>query len=219
MKKKVNTDTKLAVKGIRYDPKFIAPDDDFEDLTNPEVRLKDFVGFMSVVLMPMAILLTEWAMVVLRNITPTVLEKKILQLPDFKPVDAVVQFVDLPSTSKQECSQSSSDNELELLRSDVKMLTEKVSLMEKFMKSSFQLIFRALDIKNEPKLGISIGDNDGNNSNKKDDETPNVGGTSDDQVNDPPNVGQQNDVVPKVDHISDNLMDDVGKETDCVDGT
>ncbi|KAM3322388.1 hypothetical protein P3S67_003539 [Capsicum chacoense] len=157
--------------------------------------------------------------VVLRNITSTVLEKTILQLPDFKPVDAVVHSVDLPSTNKQECSQSSSDNELALLRSDVKMdLTEKVSSMGKFMKSSFELIFQALDIKNEPKVGISIGDNDGDNSNEKNDETPNVGGTGDDQVNDPPNVGQQNDVVPKVDHISDNLMDDVGKATDCVGG-
>ncbi|KAM3281679.1 hypothetical protein P3S67_027325 [Capsicum chacoense] len=41
MKKKVNTDTKLAGKGIRYDPNFVAPDDDFEDLTNPDVRLND----------------------------------------------------------------------------------------------------------------------------------------------------------------------------------
>ncbi|KAF3616478.1 hypothetical protein FXO38_34521 [Capsicum annuum] len=89
---------------------------------------------------------------------------------------------------KQECSQSSSDNELTFFRSDVKM------------------------------VGKSIGDNDGDNSSEKDDETPNVGGTGDDQVNDSPNVGQQNDVVPKVDHISDNLMDDVGKATDCVGG-
>ncbi|KAM3380256.1 hypothetical protein P3S68_005829 [Capsicum galapagoense] len=126
--------------------------------------------------------------VVLRNITPTVLEKTILQLPDFKPVDVVVHSVDLPSTSKQECSQSSSDNELALLRSDVKM------------------------------VGTSIGDNNGDNSNEKDDETPNVGGIGDDQVNDPPNVGQENDVVPEVDHISDNLMDDVGKTIDCVGG-
>ncbi|XP_047252200.1 uncharacterized protein LOC124887067 [Capsicum annuum] len=153
--------------------------------------------------------------VVLRNFTPTVLEKIILQLPDFKLVDAVVHSVDLPSTGKHECSQLSSDNELTLLRSD---LMEKVSSMEKFMKSSFELIFRALDIKNEPKVGISIGANDGDNSNEKDDETPNVSGTGDDQVNDPPNVGQQNDVVPEVDHISDNLMDDVGKATDCVGG-
>ncbi|KAF3681093.1 hypothetical protein FXO38_01926 [Capsicum annuum] len=181
------------------------------------------VDFMSVVLMPMAILLTEWAMmcqlvckVVLHNITPTVLEKTILQLPDFKPMDAVVHFVDLPNTSKQECSQLSSDNELTLSRNDIKMLTEKVFLMEKFMKSSFELIFRALDIKNEPKVGTSIGDNDGDNSNEKNNEKPNVGSTGDDQVNDLPNVGQQNDVVPKIYHISDNLMNDVGKATDCV---
>ncbi|KAM3342260.1 hypothetical protein P3S68_027226 [Capsicum galapagoense] len=90
--------------------------------------------------------------------------------------------------------------------------------MKKFMKSSFELIFRALDIKNEPKVGTSIGDNDGDNSNKKDDEIPNVGGTGDDQVNDPPNVGQKNDVVPEVDYISYNLMYDVGKATDCVGG-
>ncbi|KAF3638400.1 hypothetical protein FXO37_24418 [Capsicum annuum] len=126
--------------------------------------------------------------VVLRNITPTVIEKTILQLPDFKPVDVVVHSVDLPSTSKQECSQSSSDNKLALLRSDVKMLTEKVDSIES------------------------------DNSNEKDDETPNVGGTGDDQVNDPPNVGHQNYVVPEVDHISDNLMDDVGKITDSVGG-
>ncbi|KAF3629777.1 hypothetical protein FXO38_27516 [Capsicum annuum] len=93
--------------------------------------------------------------VMLRNITPTFLEKTILQLPDFKPVDVVVHSVDLPSTSKQECSQSSLDNELALLRSDVKMLTEKISSMEKFMKSLFLLIFRALDIKNEPKAFFS----------------------------------------------------------------
>ncbi|KAF3685294.1 hypothetical protein FXO37_00770 [Capsicum annuum] len=97
-------------------------------------------------------------------------------------------------------------------------LTEKVSSMEKFMKSSFELIFRAIDIKNEPKVGTSIGDNDGDNSNEKDDETPNVSGTGDDQVNDPPNVGQKNDVVPKVDHISKNLIDDAGKTIDCVGG-
>ncbi|KAF3629136.1 hypothetical protein FXO38_27855 [Capsicum annuum] len=156
--------------------------------------------------------------VVLRNITPAVLEKTILQLPDFKPVDAVVYSVDLVSASKQEYSQSSSNNELTLFQSDVKMLTEKVSSMEKFMKSSFELIFRALDIKNEPKVGTSIGDNDGDNSNEKGDETPNVGCIGDDQVTDPLNVGQQNDVVPEVDHISDNLMDDVGKATDCVGG-
>ncbi|KAF3620759.1 hypothetical protein FXO38_26611 [Capsicum annuum] len=90
--------------------------------------------------------------------------------------------------------------------------------MEKFMKSSFELIFRALDINNTPKVGTSISDNVGDNSNEKDDETPNVGGTGDDQVNDPPNVGQQNDVVLEVDHISDNLMDDAGKTTDCVGG-
>ncbi|KAF3675663.1 hypothetical protein FXO37_05723 [Capsicum annuum] len=232
IKKKVSTDTKLAGRGIRYYPKFVATNDAFEDLSNLDVRLKDLknvntspsritsVGFMSVVLMPMSILLTKWAIVchvVLRNITLTVLEKTILQLPDFKPVDAVVHSVDLPSTSKQECNQSSSDHELALLRNDVKMLTEKVSSMEN-MKSSFELIFRALDIKNAPKVGTSIGDNDGDNLNKKDDETLNVGGTGDDQVNDPPNVGQQNDVVLKVDHISDNLMDDVGKTTDCVGG-
>ncbi|KAM3323448.1 hypothetical protein P3S67_004599 [Capsicum chacoense] len=41
MKKKFNTDTKLVGKGIRYDPNFVSPDDDFEDLTDPEVRLKD----------------------------------------------------------------------------------------------------------------------------------------------------------------------------------
>ncbi|KAF3666801.1 hypothetical protein FXO38_08938 [Capsicum annuum] len=63
--------------------------------------------------------------VVLHNITPTVLEKAILQLPDFKPVDAVVHFVDLSSTSKQECNQSSSDHELALLRNDVKMKQKK----------------------------------------------------------------------------------------------
>ncbi|KAF3651525.1 hypothetical protein FXO37_17967 [Capsicum annuum] len=129
-----------------------------------------------------------YVQVVLHNITPTVLEKTILQLPDFKPVDAVVQSVDLPSTSKQDCSNSSSNNELALLRSDVKV------------------------------VGISIGDNNGDNSNEKDDETPNVGGMSDEQVDDPANVGQQNVVAPKVDHRSDNLMDDVGKRIDCVGG-
>ncbi|KAF3626567.1 Zinc ion binding, putative isoform 1 [Capsicum annuum] len=128
------------------------------------------------------------AYVVLRNITLAVLEKTILQLPDFKHVDAVVPSIDLPSTSKQECNQSSSDHEFALLRNDVKM------------------------------VGTSIGDNDSDNSNEKNDETPNVGGTGDDQVNDPPIVGQQNDVVLEVDHISDNLMDDVGKTTDCVGG-
>ncbi|KAF3619704.1 hypothetical protein FXO37_33588 [Capsicum annuum] len=147
---------------------------------------RDTIDFMSVVLMPMDILLTEW--VVLRNITPAVLEKTILQLPDFKHVDAVVPSIDLPITSKQECNQSSSDHEFALLRNDVKM------------------------------VGTSIGDNDSDNSNEKNDETPNVGGTGDDQVNDPPIVGQQNDVVLEVDHISDNLMDDVGKTTDCVGG-
>ncbi|KAF3668559.1 hypothetical protein FXO37_09478 [Capsicum annuum] len=79
------------------------------------------------------------------------LKKTILQLLDFKSMDAVVNSVDLPSTSKQECSNLISDNELTLLRSDVKMLTKKACSMEKFMKSSFELIFRALDIKNEPK--------------------------------------------------------------------
>ncbi|KAF3659667.1 hypothetical protein FXO37_13871 [Capsicum annuum] len=138
--------------------------------------------------------------VVLRNITSTVLEKTILQLPDFKSVDAVVPLL------------------ICLAPINKSVLTEKVSSMEKFMKSSFELIFRALDIKNEPKVGTSIGDIDGDNSNEKDDETPNIDGTGNDQVNDPPNVGHQNDVVPKVDHISDNLMDDVGKIIDCVGG-
>ncbi|KAF3672101.1 hypothetical protein FXO37_07690 [Capsicum annuum] len=235
IKKKVSIDTKLAGKGIRYDPNFVVTDDDFEDLTHRDVRLKDlknvhvgddvprilnwFVKYRPIYKeVKSAFFYIRQEQVVLRNITPIVLEKTILQLPDFKLVDAVVHSVDLPSTSKQECSQSSSDNELTLLRSDVKMLTEKVSSMEKFMKSSFELIFQALDIKNEPKVGTSIGTNDGDNSNEKDDETPNVGGTSDDQVNDPPNVGHQNDVVLEMDHISDNLMDDVGKTTDCVGG-
>ncbi|PHU01405.1 hypothetical protein BC332_31192 [Capsicum chinense] len=40
-KKKLNIDTKLAVKGIRYDPNFIVSDDDSEDLTNHDVQLKD----------------------------------------------------------------------------------------------------------------------------------------------------------------------------------
>ncbi|KAF3615008.1 hypothetical protein FXO37_35696 [Capsicum annuum] len=102
--------------------------------------------------------------VVLSNITPTVLEKSILQLPDFKSVDAVVNSIDLPATSQQECSHLSSDNELTLLRSDVKM--------------------------------------------KKDDDTPNIGGIGDDQVDDPPNVGQQNVIASELDHISYNLMDD-----------
>lgn len=47
------------------------------------------------------------------------------------------------------------------------MLTEKVSSMEKFMKSSFELIFRALHIKNESKLATSNGDNNGDNLKKK----------------------------------------------------
>ena len=83
------------------------------------------------------------------------------------------------------------------------------------MKSSFELIFWALDIKNEPKvfffyffnktyihycnyftkffvqLATSIGDNNDDNSKKKDDDIPNVGGIGDDQVDNPPNVGQQ----------------------------
>ncbi|KAF3623201.1 hypothetical protein FXO38_23071 [Capsicum annuum] len=150
-----------------------------------------------------------YVQIVLRNITPTVLEKTILQLPNFKPVDAVVHSVDLPSTSKQECSKSSSDNELALLRSDVKMLTEKVSSMEKFMKSSFEFIFRALDIKNEPKVGTSIGDNDCDNSNEKVDETPNVGGT-----------GKATDCVGG--DVIGHLMNAVGEKVnfvgDCVGG-
>ncbi|KAF3635319.1 hypothetical protein FXO37_26046 [Capsicum annuum] len=265
IKKNVSIDTKLAGKGIRYDPNFVVTAADFEDLTNRDVRLKDWKnahGSPSRITRSQAFQcwfyeccpyandhladrvgdgvprILNWFVkyrptykevksaffyirqeqVVLRNITPTVLEKTILQLPDFKPVDVVVHSVDLPSPSKQECSQSSSDNELALLRSDVKMLTEKVFSMKKCMKSSFELIFRVLDIKNEPKVGTSIGDNNGDNSNEKDDETPNVGGIGDDQVNDPPNVGQENDVVPEVDHISDNLMDDVGKTIDCVGG-
>ncbi|KAF3633100.1 hypothetical protein FXO38_25762 [Capsicum annuum] len=235
IKKNVSIDTKLASKGIRYDPNFVVTAADFKDLTNRDVRLKDWKnahGSPSRITRSQAFQcwfyeccsyanddladrvgdgvprILNWFVkyrptykevksaffyirqeqVVLRNITPTVLEKTILQLPDFKPVDVVVHSVDLPSTSKQECSQSSSDNELALLRSDVKM------------------------------VGTSIGDNDGDNSNEKDDETPNVGGIGDDQVNDPPNVGQENDVVPEVDHISDNLMDDVGKTIDCVGG-
>ncbi|KAM3344356.1 hypothetical protein P3S68_024063 [Capsicum galapagoense] len=90
------------------------------------------------------------------------------------------------------------------------MLTEKVSSMEKFMKSSFELIFRALHIKNESKLVTSNGDNNGDNLKIKDDYTPNVGGIGDEQVDDPLNVGQQNAVAPELNHISDNLMDDVG---------
>ncbi|XP_047249461.1 uncharacterized protein LOC124885572 [Capsicum annuum] len=67
--------------------------------------------------------------VVLRSITLTVLEKIILQLPHFKSVDAVVHFIDLPSTGKQDCSHSSSDNELELLRSDVKVAYRRFLLI------------------------------------------------------------------------------------------
>ncbi|KAF3664468.1 hypothetical protein FXO38_10097 [Capsicum annuum] len=204
MKKKVNTDTKLAGKGIRYDLNFVAPDDDFKDLTNPDVRLNDLKNVHA---SPSRITRSQGKLVVLRNITPTILEKIILQLPDFKPMDAVVHSVDLPSTSKQKCSQSSSDNELELLRSDVKMLTEKVSSMKKFMKSSFELIFRALDIKNDPKVGTSIGDNDGDNSNKKDDETPNVTGKATDCVG--------SDVIG---HLVDAAGEKVNFVGDCVDG-
>ncbi|PHU11226.1 hypothetical protein BC332_18156 [Capsicum chinense] len=42
--------------------------------------------------------------VVLSNITPMVLDKSILQLPDSKSMDAVVNSADLSGTSKQECS-------------------------------------------------------------------------------------------------------------------
>ncbi|PHT29697.1 hypothetical protein CQW23_30709 [Capsicum baccatum] len=108
--------------------------------------------------------------VVLRNITPTILEKIILQLPYFKPVDAIVHSVDLPSTSKQDCSNSSTNNELSLLR-----ISGKGFLDREVYESSFELIFRALYIKNEPKVGTTIGDNNGDNSIEKDDETPNVG--------------------------------------------
>ncbi|KAF3654130.1 hypothetical protein FXO37_16662 [Capsicum annuum] len=319
IKEKINIDTKLAGKGIRYDPNFIISDDNFEDFTNRDIQLKDlknvhatrsritrsqgklvwnlflgpsdhykcqfsvltncgivtalkskldkkqldlfknscfgyFLSLPSVLsqnqlihgmllrelvcerddeiwikvnntrlrfgLQEFAIInglkctenynnefaateesklmelyFPEKSKVVLRNIMSTVLEKIILQLPDFKPVDAVMHSVDLPSISKQDCSNSSLDNELALLRSDVKVLTEKVSSMEKFMKSSFELIFRALDIKNESKVGTSIGDNNGDNSNEKNDETPNVGGMGDDQVDDPANVRQQNVVT------------------------
>ncbi|KAF3632669.1 hypothetical protein FXO37_27340 [Capsicum annuum] len=69
----------------------------------------------------MELYFSEKSKVVLSNITLTVLEKSILHLPDFKSVDAVVNSVDLPGTSKQECSHWSSDNELTLLTSDVKM--------------------------------------------------------------------------------------------------
>ncbi|KAM3252239.1 hypothetical protein P3L10_006309 [Capsicum annuum] len=41
IKKKVNIDKKLASKGIRYDPSFVVSDDDFENLTNRDVQLKD----------------------------------------------------------------------------------------------------------------------------------------------------------------------------------
>ncbi|KAF3653139.1 hypothetical protein FXO38_15773 [Capsicum annuum] len=131
--------------------------------------------------------------VVLSNITPTVLEKSILQLPDFKSVDAVVNSIDLPATSQQECSHLSSDNELTLLRSDVKMnLYTIVIILQSFFV----------------KLATSNGDNNGDNSKKKDDDTPNIGGIGDDQVDDPPNVGQQNVIASELDHISYNLMDD-----------
>ncbi|KAM3251930.1 hypothetical protein P3L10_006000 [Capsicum annuum] len=41
IKIKVNIDTKLAGKGVRYDPNFVVSDDDFEDLTNRVVQLKN----------------------------------------------------------------------------------------------------------------------------------------------------------------------------------
>ncbi|KAF3661856.1 hypothetical protein FXO38_11456 [Capsicum annuum] len=205
IKKKFNTDTKLASKGIRYDPNFIATNDDFEDLTNPEVRLKD-----------------------LKNVhaSPSRITRsrgkcwfyECYPYADGHLADRVGDGV--PRILNWFVKYTLTYKEVKSAFFDIwqEKLTKKVSSMEKFMKSSFELIFRALDIKNEPKVGTSIGDNDGDNSNEKDDETPNVSGTGDDQVNDPPNVGQKNDVVPKVDHISKNLMDDVGKTIDCVGG-
>ncbi|KAF3647795.1 hypothetical protein FXO37_19767 [Capsicum annuum] len=100
--------------------------------------------------------------VVLSNITPSVLEKSILQLLDFKFVTVVVKFGDLPGTSKQGYSHLISGHDLTLLR---------------ILRSDVNLLCFA----------TPTGDNNGDNSKKKNDDQPNMGGIVDNQVDDPPN--------------------------------
>ncbi|KAF3632925.1 hypothetical protein FXO37_27273 [Capsicum annuum] len=216
-KKKFNIDTKLAGKGIRYDPNFLVSDDDFEDLTNRDVQLKNLKNVYATpsrITRSQGKLLGDLSMAEQKKSA----KKRQIQMCQLSVhincgiVTALKFKLDMKQLDlfKNSCF-GRAYKEVKSAFFDIRQeqLTKKVSSMEKFMKSSFELIFRALDIKNEPKLATSIGNNNGNNSKEKDDETPNVGGIGNDQVDDLPNVGKQNIVAQKVDHISDNLMDDV----------
>ncbi|KAF3649878.1 hypothetical protein T459_03307 [Capsicum annuum] len=141
----------------------------------------------------------------------------VLRLPVFEPVpqkehSAFKKSDGSSDSSKEHMREDSpvnSQNELKLLRIDLNLLKDDVLSMKQLMTSSFDLIFKALDINKGSKwsyLGLKNNDTHAGNP---------IG------VNLSDNVGRQTDGTPKVDHVSDNMVDGVGQKNigvwDCID--
>ncbi|KAM3355547.1 hypothetical protein P3S68_022260 [Capsicum galapagoense] len=119
----------------------------------------------------------------------------------------------------REDSLVNSQNELKLLRTDLNLLKDEVLSMKQLMTSSFDLIFKALHINKGSKFAEYHSDH---NVGLKNDDT-HAGNPIGVNLSD--NVGRQTDGTPKVDHVSDhidvlagdhlsdNVIDDIGKET------
>ncbi|PHT48624.1 Cysteine-rich receptor-like protein kinase 2 [Capsicum baccatum] len=112
----------------------------------------------------------------------------------------------------REDSPVNSQNELKLLRTDLNLLKDEVLSMKQLMTSLFDLIFKALHINEGSKY------HSGHNVGLKNDDT-HAGNPIGVNLSD--NVERQTDSTPKVDHVSDNLVDGVGQKIigvgDCID--
>ncbi|PHU18128.1 Cysteine-rich receptor-like protein kinase 2 [Capsicum chinense] len=115
----------------------------------------------------------------------------------------------------REDSPVDSQNDLKLLRTELNLLKDEVLSMKQLMTSSFDLIFKALHINEGSK---SAEYHSGHNVGLKNDDT-HAGNPIGVNLSD--NVERQTNGTPKVDHVSDNVVDGVGQKNigvgDCID--